>query len=163
MTQTAPVRPYVRGEADGDALWFLGNLVTIKTTGAETRGRLTVAEFVNPPGFAAPLHRHLKEDELFYLLSGTARFRCDGEDLSAGPGDLVFLPVGLAHTFTVGPDEPLRVLQITTPSGFEDFAATVGEPARERRLPTPAPVDPTVLGHAAAQHAIEILGPPPEE
>lgn len=81
--------------------------------------------------------------------------------LPAGPGDFVVLPVGLAHTFVVGGDEPLRALQITTPSGFEHFATELGQPAEERRLPGPAPFDPTVLSHAAARYAIEILGPPP--
>jgi len=151
----------VRREGEGDALWFLGSLVTVKATGAETRGRLTVVEFVNPPGFAPPLHRHLDEDELFYVLSGTAEFRCDGHTLSAGPGDFVLLPTGLPHTFLVAADEPLRTLQITTPSGFERFAAAVGEPARARRLPDPGPIDPAVLGHAATLHGIELLGPPP--
>jgi mannose-6-phosphate isomerase-like protein (cupin superfamily) len=161
MTLTAPVRPYVLGPADGEAWWFLGNLVTIKAGGPQTRGRLTVAEFLNPPGFAPPLHRHLDEDELFYLLAGTARFRCDGDDFTAGPGDFVLLPVGLAHTFTVGLDEPLRALQITTPSGFEQFVAEAGEPAPQRGLPDHAPADPAALGHAAARHRVEILGPPP--
>jgi mannose-6-phosphate isomerase-like protein (cupin superfamily) len=161
MTQTAPVRPYVLGPADGQAWWFLGNLVTVKAAGAQTRGRLTVVEFLNPPGFAPPLHRHLEEDEMFYLLSGTARIHCGTDDLTAGPGDFVLLPAGLPHTFTVGPDEPLHCLQITTPSGFEHFAAEVSEPARQRCLPEPAPIDPAALGHAAARHSIEILGPPP--
>ncbi|MEV0730727.1 cupin domain-containing protein [Polymorphospora sp. NPDC050346] len=155
------VRPYVLGADEGEAYWFLGNLVTVKATGAQTRGRLTVVEFVNPPGFAPPLHRHQTEDELFYVLSGTAEFRCAGEVLPAGPGDLVLLPVGLPHTFLVGPDEPLRTLQITTPSGFEGFAAEAGEPAAARRLPDPGPVDPAALGHAAARHGVELLGPPP--
>ena len=161
MTQAAPVRPYVRRDGEGEALWFLGSLVTVKATGGETRGRLTVVEFLNPPGFAPPLHRHLEEEETFYVLSGTAEFRCDGEAFTAGPGDFVLLPAGLPHTFVVGADEPLRTLQITTPSGFERFAAEVGEPARERRLPDPGPIDPAALGHAAARHAIELLGPPP--
>lgn len=155
------VRPYVCRDGEGEALWFLGNLVTLKTTGAQTRGKLTVAEFVNPPGFAPPPHRHIEEDECYYILSGTAEFRCDGQMLPAGPGDFVVLPVGLAHTFVVGGDEPLRVLQITTPSGFELFAAEAGQAARERRLPDPGPFDPVALGHAATRHAIEILGPPP--
>jgi mannose-6-phosphate isomerase-like protein (cupin superfamily) len=157
----ASTKPYVLRANEGEALWFLGNLVTLKATGAQTGGRLTVAEFLNPAGFAPPLHRHVVEDELFYLLSGTAEFRCDGQAFSAGPGDFVLLPVGLPHTFLVGPDEPLRALQITTPSGFEDFAAAAGEPAAERRLPDPEPLDPAALGHAAEQHAIELLGPPP--
>jgi len=157
------VTPYVRRRDEGEAWWFLGNLVTIKVAGEQTRGRVTVVEFVNPAGFAPPLHRHLEEDEMFYLLSGSARFRCGDAVFDAGPGDFVHLPVGRPHTFVVGAAEPLRVLQITTPSGFEHFAAEVGEPARQRRLPDPGPVDPTVLGHAAARHAIEILGPPPHQ
>ncbi|MEV4134195.1 quercetin 2,3-dioxygenase [Dactylosporangium sp. NPDC049742] len=161
MSDTEPVRPYVRRDGEGEALWFLGSLVTVKATGAQTRGRLTVVEFVNPPGFAPPLHRHLEEDELFYVLSGTAQFHCDGQVLSAGPGDFVLLPTGLPHSFVVGADEPLRTLQITTPSGFDRFAAAVGEPARAPGLPDPGPIDPVALGHAAAQHAIELLGPPP--
>lgn len=151
----------MRRDGQGEALWFLGSLVTVKATGAETRGRLTVVEFTNSPGFAPPLHRHLEEDELFYVLSGIAEFRCDGETFAAGPGDFVALPAGLPHTFLVGTDQPLRTLQITTPAGFERFAAEVGEPARERRLPDPGPIDPAALGHAAARHAIELLGPPP--
>ena len=162
MSHAAPARPYMRRQDEGGTLWFLGNLVTLKATGADTRGRLTVAEFVNPAGFAPPLHRHLEEDEMFYLLSGTAEFRCDGQAFQAGAGDFVLLPVGLPHTFLVGTDEPLRALQITTPSGFEHFAAAAGEPARQRRLPAPALVDPAALGRAAAQHAIELLGPPPQ-
>jgi hypothetical protein len=49
------------------------------------------------------------------------------------------LPKSVPHTFVVGA-EPLHALQLTTPAGFEDFAAAVGMPAQRR---------------------IEILGPPP--
>jgi mannose-6-phosphate isomerase-like protein (cupin superfamily) len=161
MTETAAIRPYLRGGDEGEALWFLGSLVTVKATGAETGGRLTVVEFVNPPGFAPPLHRHLDEDEMFYVLSGSARFHCGGEAFEAGPGDFVLLPARLPHTFSVGAGEPLRTLQITTPSGFEGFAREAGEPAGSRRLPEPGPIDPLALGHAAARHGIELLGPPP--
>jgi mannose-6-phosphate isomerase-like protein (cupin superfamily) len=156
------VNPYLRRPDEGEALWFLGNLVTIKAAGEQTHGRVTVVEFVNPAGFAPPLHRHREEDEMFYVLSGSARIRCDQTVFDAGPNDFVHLPAGQPHTFVVGSDEPLRVLQITTPAGFERFAAEVGEPARQRRLPDPRPVDPEALGHAAARHAIEIMGPPPQ-
>jgi mannose-6-phosphate isomerase-like protein (cupin superfamily) len=161
MSQVAPTRPYILGPDEGEAWWFFGNLVTVKASAAQTRGRLTAVEFLNPLGFAPPLHRHLEEDEFFYVLSGTARYSCDREDFTAGPGDFVMLPVGLPHTFVVGPDEPLHVLQLSTPGGFEDYVAMLGEPAGERRLPEPAPVDPAALGHAASRYPVEILGPPP--
>lgn len=160
MTTTG-VQPYRYSADEGEAYWFLGNLATVKAAGRHTGGRLTVVEFLNPAGFAPPLHRHTVEDEAFYVLAGTARFTCEDVVLDAGPGDFVLLPVGRAHTFVVGPDEPLRALQITTPAGFEDFAAEVGEPASALRLPDPGPVDPARLGHAAARHGVEILGPPP--
>lgn len=161
MSQATPIRPYVRHETEGDALWFLGSLATVKTAGAQTRERLTVMEIINPAGFAPPLHRHLEDDECFYVLSGTARFLCDGNTFDAGPGDFLDLPVGLPHSFVVGPDEPLRSLVITTPSGFEHFVAEIGEPAAEHRLPDPVPFDPAALSQIAARHGIEILGPPP--
>ena len=161
-TVPAPVQPYLLRAGEGEALWFLGNLATIKTAGVHTRGALTVVEFLNPAGFAPPVHRHLVEDEAFYILDGHAEFRCDDLSFDAGPGDFVLLPVNRAHTFLVGPDQPLRALQITTPSGFEAFAGEVGLPAAERRLPDPGPIDPAALGHAAGRHAVELLGPPPQ-
>lgn len=161
MANGSALGPYVLHSSEGEALWFLGNLVTVKAGGADTHGRLTVAEFLNPAGFAPPLHRHRTEDELFYVISGNARFHCQSQELAAGPGDFVVLPAGVPHTFVVGPDEPLRVLQITTPAGFESFAAAAGEPARQRRLPDPGPVDPGALARVAAEHDIDILGPPP--
>jgi hypothetical protein len=86
MASAVAPRPYLLRDGEGEALWFLGNLVTVKAGGTATLGRLTLVEFVNPARFAPPLHRHRDEDELFYVLSGTASFRCDGEELGAGPG-----------------------------------------------------------------------------
>jgi mannose-6-phosphate isomerase-like protein (cupin superfamily) len=157
--------PYLLGDGHGPASWFLGNLVTWKATGQQTHGRLTIGEFAHPAGFAPPLHRHLHEDEIFYILSGTAEFHCDGQRLPATAGDFVLLPVGKPHTFLVGDHQPLRALQITAPSGFERFTAAAGRPATERRLPDhclPDP-DPAALSHAAALSGIQILGLPRQD
>ncbi len=158
-TDTA-VKAYVSRAGEGDAYWFLGSRVTVKTGGTHTRSRLTVLDFVNPPGFAAPVHRHLVEDECFYVLSGRARFTVDGNHLDVGPGDFLFLPVGSVHTFVVADDEPLHTLQITVPAGFEEFTAEVGEPA-VGNTPPELRLDPSFLVESAARHQIEILGPPP--
>jgi len=64
---------------EGEAYWFLDSLVTVKVSGAQTSGRLTILDFLNPPGFSPPTHRHLMEDEVFYVISGSAIFFCDGE------------------------------------------------------------------------------------
>lgn len=163
MTETESARPYLLREEEGDAFWFLGSLATVKAPSSLTRGQFSLVEFLNPPGFATPLHRHRDEDEAFYILSGSAEFRSEGATLSGAPGDFIFLPVGLPHAYLVGPDEPLRCLTLTAaPSGFDKFVEQAGEPAGARRLPDPGPFDPEALGHAAAQHGIEILGPPPQ-
>ncbi|GAA4897162.1 quercetin 2,3-dioxygenase [Actinomycetospora straminea] len=161
MSHPTAVQPYRLRADEGEALSFLGNLVTVKAGSAQTGGRLSVVEILHPPGFGPPLHRHDDEDEAFYVLDGAAQFRCDGEALDVGAGDFVFLPAGRPHTFLVGADEPLRALQMTTPGGFEGFVAEVGAPAVRRGLPDPATVDPAVLGAAAARYGIEVLGPPP--
>jgi len=161
MSETPPAGGYVLTAEEGSAFWFLGSLVTVKVDGAHTRHKLTILDFVNPPGFAPPVHRHLVEDEVFYIVSGRAKFDCDGTRFEAAPGDFVFLPVGSTHTFLVGPEEPLHTLQITVPAGFEEFTAEAGTPATERLLPAPGPMNPEALGAAATRHNIEILGPPP--
>ena len=161
MPESSVLRPSHLCPHEGPALWFLGNLVTVKAAGAQTGGGVTVAEFVNPPGFAPPLHRHRAETEMFQVLEGSATFSCGRESFTAAAGDFVLLPAGVPHSFVVDPDGPLRTLQITTPAGFEEFAAMVGTPATERRLPDPGPVDPAALAHAGQLHGVEILGPPP--
>jgi hypothetical protein len=53
-------------------------------------------------------------------------------------------------------------LVVNSPSGFEDFVAAAGEPAAELTLPPPAqePPDMERVAALAAEHGIEILGPP---
>src|SRR3954468_18610196 len=106
MTAPATPRPRLVRAEEGDTVWFLGSLVTVKATGADTGGRATVVEFLNPPGFAPPLHRHTVEDEMFLLLAGRAPFLCGGREMVAGPGAFGLLPAGLARSFIVGPNEP---------------------------------------------------------
>ncbi len=126
MTDRPLPRPRFLRRDEGRALWFLGNLMTVKADADDTQGRVTVVEFLNPPGFAPPLHRHTQEDEMFLVFDGSATFYCGEEQFTATEGDFVLLPFGVPHTFLVGSDGPLRTLQITTPAGFEAFAAAVG-------------------------------------
>jgi hypothetical protein len=67
----------------------------------------------------------------------------------------------LPHTFTVTSDEA-RFLLVVEPAGLDDFIRTLSEPADSLTLP-PAAVEPPAMDAmmaAAAEHGIEILGPP---
>jgi uncharacterized cupin superfamily protein len=54
-------------------------------------------------------------------LEGRAAFLVDGNWRELGPGGSAFMPHGCIHTFKNVGDQPLRMLIMTTPSGFEKF------------------------------------------
>jgi len=43
-------------------------------------------------GYAGPVHRHLAEEETFFVLDGEVRVEVGGEAHSAGAGAVAFLP-----------------------------------------------------------------------
>ena len=114
----------VVGPNDGKA-GFLGSIgVRLMIEGAESGGGFSLVEHPMPPrALAAPLHRHLREDEYSYVLEGRLGALLGDEVLEAGPGDLVFKPRNQWHTFWNAGDEPARILEIIAPAGFEQFFA----------------------------------------
>lgn len=46
-----------------------------------------------------PFHCHRTEDEAWYVMEGSLRFRFGSEEFSAGAGTGVLLPKGTPHTF----------------------------------------------------------------
>lgn len=158
-TTTNLPQPRLFAPGEGEHVWFLNTLQTLKLGRAETGNNLTVLEFLAPPGFGPPLHRHDLEDELFFVLEGEVTFWCGGQDTTYGPGGLAWLPRGLAHRFQVGDAGPARVFQLTTPAQFDDFVRRIGEPASGPVLPEPSPPDVDELVRVAADFQIEILPP----
>ena len=133
------------------ALDFLGARARILTDGDRTGGRLGVVELADvPAGDMPPLHVHHDEDECFYVMDGEVTLFLPGREVPCGPGDFVLAPRGVPHTYRVG-DRPARWLVLSSPAGFERFVAAVAQAAH---------VDPETLTAIAADHAIEILGPP---
>jgi mannose-6-phosphate isomerase-like protein (cupin superfamily) len=52
----------------------------------------------NRPGSGPDLHKH-PYSETWIVRSGTARFTADGEELEAGPGDIVVVGAETPHKF----------------------------------------------------------------
>jgi quercetin dioxygenase-like cupin family protein len=158
---TGTVAPIVAGPGEGEALWFLGMLATIKSSTQTTDGAVAVMEQLAPQGSGSPLHVHSREDEWFYVIEGELTFWVGGVTSVAPAGSFVFGPKGIPHTFTVS-SERARFLLVVEPAGFEAFVRSLGEPAQRLEIP-PAPTSPPDL-HAmtalAAEHGVEILGPP---
>jgi len=62
-----------------------------------------------------PLHLHRAEDEAWYVLEGTLRFRFGEREFDAEKGGGVFLPHGTPHTFWNPGARPARYLLIMGP------------------------------------------------
>jgi quercetin dioxygenase-like cupin family protein len=154
-------RPIALGPDEGEAVWFLGTLVTIKASAETTDGRVAVIEHVAQQDFGSPMHVHHNEDEWFYVTEGELRFWVGGRVIDAPAGSFVYGPRDVPHTFTVTSSEA-RFLLVAEPAGFESFVRALSEPA-QASTPSPAtspPPDPKRMAATAAEYGIEILGPP---
>jgi quercetin dioxygenase-like cupin family protein len=153
--------PIALGPGEGEALWFLGTLATVKATDETTAGRVAVIEHHAPRGSGSPLHVHHNEDEWFYVIDGELTFWVGGRVITAPAGSFVYGPRDISHTFTVS-SEQARFLLVTEPAGFEKFMRALSEPAERLEIPPAptAPPDMAALVGLAAEHGIEILGPP---
>ncbi len=147
--QTAPSRVVRPG--DGMA-GFLGSIgVRFMVDGETTDGGFSLVEHpMSAHALAAPLHRHLREDEYSYVIEGRMGALLGEEALEAGPGDLVLKPRGEWHTFWNAGDEPCRILEIIAPAGFEGFFKELVD------LGGVAQADPEVLGGLCERYALEM-------
>jgi quercetin dioxygenase-like cupin family protein len=90
-------------------------------------GQIGVIETTPAPGAGPPLHHH-DFDEAFYILEGELTFQLRDELITARPGQMVFAPRGVPHTFANLTDTPARQLIVCTPAGFErHFARMAAE------------------------------------
>src|SRR5687767_3660431 len=122
MEATAATKAKVVGPKDGKA-GFLGSIgVRFMIFGDDAGGDFSLVEHpTGPRELAAPLHRHLREDEYTYVLEGKVGALLGDEVLVGKKGDLIFKPRNQWHTFWNAGDEPARILEIIAPAGFEHF------------------------------------------
>ena len=105
---------------------------------------------------------HKDSDQTQYVLEGELTVYLPGEAFVVGPGECVNTPMNVPHTECVTSAGPARVLDVNAPAGFDELVAAAGEPAAELTLPRPdrPPPDVERLTAIAAEHEIEVLGPP---
>jgi mannose-6-phosphate isomerase-like protein (cupin superfamily) len=65
----------------------------------------------NEPGAGPDLHRH-PYSETWFVRSGTARITADGEDIEAGPGDIIVVTPETPHKFKNIGTERLEIICI---------------------------------------------------
>jgi quercetin dioxygenase-like cupin family protein len=107
--------------AAGTSLHVLGDQVLVKLTGQDTNGQFALTEQWNEPGTGIPPHRHLREDETFFVLEGRVEFVVGETTTTVEPGGLAYAPRGLAHSFRVVSNMPARMLIHVSPAGLENM------------------------------------------
>lgn len=115
-------KPKVLGPSDGDVGFLTAMGVRFMVSGKESGGGFALVEHPMPPhALGAPLHRHNHEDEYSFVLEGRIGALLGNEVIYGNVGDLIFKPRGQWHTFWNAGDQPARILEIISPSGFERY------------------------------------------
>lgn len=148
MSATNP-GPRVLRAGDGDVTGNAGNRDRYLLESGASGGRIALVEHIlEPKVLAAPIHRHSREDEYSFVLTGTLGVIEDGVEITASSGDLVSKPRGRWHTFWNAGDDQLRVLEIVSPGGIEDLFRRLADPGGE--------YSPATLPALAAQYGAEV-------
>jgi quercetin dioxygenase-like cupin family protein len=153
----------IRGEGEGERLWFAGGGVfTMKATSEETDGAFVLLEDRMMRGKTTPLHTHPNLDETIIVLEGEIVVYAEGTEHRLGPRGVAVAPRGAPHAFMVTSESAL-ILSLQTPGSGEAFYREASEPATAET--DPGRTDWDRLRAAAERHPdiIEILGPPPFE
>ena len=144
-----PAGPHVVRAGEGDTTGEPGFLDRYLLESAASSGRVALVEHVlGPKMLAAPMHRHSREDEYSYVLTGTLGVIEEGIEITATAGDLVSKPRGRWHTFWNAGDDELRVLEIIVPGGIESLFRRLAEPGGE--------YSPETLPALAAEYGVEV-------
>jgi len=144
----------------------LGNRYVVRSD--QSGGRFALIEHtIAPRSLAAPVHTHRNEDEYSYVLSGRMGAMVGDDVIEAGPGELVIKPRGIPHAFWNAGDEEVRVLELISPGGFEQYfadlapllAATGGpdfEGMAEVRARYELTMDPDSIGYLAERYGLSL-------
>src|SRR5262245_19694406 len=106
--------------ADRPSVQLMHIGVRFMISGEQTNGLFSIVEHpIDPASLAAPYHTHTREDEYSIVLEGVVGFALVDQVIVGHPGDTIFKPRNVRHTFWNATDSPARILEIITPAGFE--------------------------------------------
>jgi quercetin dioxygenase-like cupin family protein len=136
------------------ATGWLGTVgVQFKLSGSQTSGAVSVVEHPFPVGALVIPHLHTLEDEYSIVTEGEIGFRSGDREVVLGPGGYITKPRGEMHTMWNAGQVPARMIEIISPSGFENFFRELSE------ILAGGPPDPELLMPLAASYGIQ-LGQP---
>ncbi len=112
----------------------LGDSVACKLTEADAGVFFSVFEISVPAGGGQPVHRHLRDEEAYYVLQGQFDFQTEDWIESAQPGTFIHFPRGVSHGYTNTGSADGKLLAIFAPMGVEHYLEEIDRLSREGTL-----------------------------
>lgn len=92
--------------------------VTAENSGSQ---HLVLGTETIPSGGVIPKHRHLGEDEILFLQTGSARVTLNDKDYEVHAGGMVFFPMNTWVSLKNTGNEPIELIFIFSAPGFERY------------------------------------------
>lgn len=124
--------------------------IDFKVTSRDSNGAMLVIENVNRGRGGPARHRHLDQDEHFYVVEGDYAIEVGGASYTLKAGDSLLAPRQVPHVWACTSAAGRLVITFTPPGRMEAFfqeVSTLGD------MP---PQDPALW----RAHGMELLGPP---
>ena len=113
---------------------------------------MTIFEYTGNEKGGPPLHIHLHQDEIFFIVQGEYLFQVGEDKHNLKAGDTIFLPRTIPHAFAQLTENG-KMFFLFQPSGkMEDFFGELG------KLNAPPP--PEQGAKLFVEHDMKIVGPP---
>jgi len=131
----------------------LPGVVDLKVSGSDTDGNFAVFEqTVLAKGAGVPLHFHPEQDEMFYVLDGSYRFKMGDEMFDLQAGDSIFLPRKIPHAWMLLSEKGTTHLLVQPAGELENFFLKLK--ASDRVL------TPDEVAKISAESGMTVVGPP---
>lgn len=109
----------------------------------QTGEALAILELTLPGGGEPPPHIHTNEDEAFYVVEGSIEVTVDGKTTLLKPGEALFAPRNVPHSFRIL-TEKATLLNLITPGTLWNYFIEFSQPISELPETVSAPGAPPV-------------------
>jgi quercetin dioxygenase-like cupin family protein len=129
------------------------NVLDLKVSGKDTNGDLAIFEQTSiSQGRGTPLHIHLFQDEVFYVIDGEYYFQVGEDKFRLTIGDSIFLPRKVPHAWTQVSGKGKMTVTFQPAGKMEEFFVTMSglkeEPTTEQ------------IAQIFADNDMKVVGPP---
>ena len=155
-------KPIFRPAGTAPAVYGPGDIYSLLVTGKESNNVFFQFEAIVPEGGGPPPHVHSREDETFYIVSGSLEILLGDKTHLAKTGDFVYIPRGTVHRFKNVGSGPAVQLVTFSPAGIEKFFQEVFPAVKDRKAAPPPVTEELIrkMNDAAPKYGLKFVPPP---